>query len=173
MAELDFVPAVHYGKWEKAREEHKKKYWEKFKEDNPDWESMSGFTRGYKWDQYYREEFKKWNAANSIKVEVKDASGEVLYVKWVPNLIYQSDQWDNLKAKHPNKNGDSLEQWLSDYRKIKEELDSMLPTGSTVSHRLPQFRGTFMNSVRNSMPLEKGPFKTANAWRKTFGRRVI
>lgn len=173
MAELDFVPAVHYGKWEKAREEHKKKYWEEFKKDNPGWESMSGFTRGYKWDQYYRKEFKKWNAANSIKVEVKDASGEVLYVKWVPNLIYQSDQWDNLKAKYPNKNGDSLEQWVSDYRKIKEELDSMLPIGSTVSQRLPQFRGTFMNSVRNSMPLEKGPFKAANAWRKTFGRRVI
>ena len=49
----------------------------------------------------------------------------------------------------------------------------MLPVGATVSHRLPQFRGTFMNSVRNAAPLEKGMFKKANAWRKTFGRRVI
>lgn len=173
MAELDFVPAVHNGKWEKERDEFKQQAWEDFKTANPDWQSMSGFTRGYKWDAFLRPKMKDWNNHHSIKVEVKDAAGNVLYVKWVPNLIYQSDQWDNLKAKYPNKNGDSLEQWLSDYRKIKEELDSMLPIGATVSHRLPQFRGTFMNSVRNSRPLERGMFKTANAWRKTFGRRVI
>lgn len=173
MAELGFVPAVHNGRWEAERDAFKEQMWEDFKVANPDWESMSGFTRGYKWDQFLRPKMKDWNNHHSIKVEVKDASGEVLYTKWVPNLIYQSDQWDNLKAKYPNKNGDSLEQWVSDYRKIKEELDSMLPVGATVSHRLPQFRGTFMNSVRNAAPLEKGMFKKANAWRKTFGRRVI
>lgn len=173
MAELGFVPAVHNGRWESERDAFKEQMWEDFKAANPDWESMSGFTRGYKWDQFLRPKMKDWNNHHSIKVEVKDASGEVLYTKWVPNLIYQSDQWDNLKAKYPNKNGNSLEQWVNDYRKIKEELDSMLPVGATVSHRLPQFRGTFMNSVRNSVPLEKGLFKKVNAWRKTFGRRVI
>ena len=173
MAELGFVPTVHNGRWEAERDAFKEQMWEDFKAANPDWESMSGFTRGYKWDQFLRPKMKDWNNHHSIKVEVKDGSGEVLYTKWVPNLIYQSDQWDNLKAKYPNKNGDSLEQWISDYRKIKEELDSMLPVGATVSHRLPQFRGTFMNSVRNAAPLERGMFKKANAWRKTFGRRVI
>lgn len=170
---LSSIPALHYGSWEKAREEHKKLHWEKFKTANPNWQSMSGFTRGYAWDQYYRKEFKDWNSKNSIKVEVKDNGGNVLYVKWVPNFIYQSNRWNELKAKYPSKNGDSLEQWVADYRKIKEELDSMLPVGSTTSYRLPQFRGTFMNSVRNSAPLEKGGFKTAKAWKKTFGRRVV
>lgn len=174
MAELGFVPAVHNGRWEAERDEFKKQMWEDFKAKNPNWASMSGFTRGYKWDAFLRPKMKDWNARNSIKVEVKDpATGDVIYTKWVPNLIYQSDQWDNVKAKYPNKNGDSLEQWLADYRKIKEELDSMLPIGATVSYRLPQFRGTFMNSVRNSRALERGAFKTANAWRKTFGRRVV
>lgn len=168
------VPAVHYGSWEKAKDEFKKQAWEDFKAKNPNWESMSGFTRGYKWDQYMRPLMKDWNGHNSIKVEIKDpATNDVLYVKWVPNLIYQSDQWNNLKAKYPPKNGETLEKWLYDYRKIKEELDSMLPIGATTSYRLPQFRGTFMNSVRNSRALEKGSFRTANAWRKTFGRRVI
>ena len=188
MAELGFVPAVHYGKWEAARDNFKKQAWEQFKKENPGWESMSGFARGAKWDAFLRASYieveengrkvtykgmKDWNAHHSIRVDVKDAAGNVKYVKWVPNLIYQSDQWDKLKAKYPNKNGESLESWVHDYRKIKEELDSMLPVGATVSNRLPQFRGTFMNSVRNSMPLEKGPLKKANAWRKTFGRRVI
>ena len=174
MGELGYVPAVHYGSWEKARDEFKKQAWEDFKTANPNWSSLSGFTRGFKWDQYLRPLMKDWNTHNSIKVEIKDpATHEILYVKWVPNAVYSSDQWDNLKAKYPDKNGESLERWLYDYRQIKNELDSMLPIGSTTSHRLPQFRGTFMNSVRNSRPLEKGIFKTANAWRKTFGRRVI
>ena len=174
MGELGYVPAVHYGSWEKARDDFKKQTWEDFKAKNPNWESMSGFMRGFKWDQYMRPLMKDWNARNSIKVEVKDPkTHEVLYVKWVPNAIYASDQWDNLKAKYPDKNGESLERWLYDYRQIKYELDSMLPVGATTSYRLPQFRGTFMNSVRNSKALERGRFKTANAWRKTFGRRVV
>lgn len=174
MGELGYVPAVHYGSWEKARDEFKKQAWEDFKNANPNYSTMSGFTKGFKWDQYLRPLMKDWNAHNSIKVEIKDPNThEVLYVKWVPNAIYASDQWENVKAKYPDKNGESLERWLYDYRQIKNELDSMLPVGSTTSYRLPQFRGTFMNSVRNSRPLEKGSFKTANAWRKTFGRRVI
>ena len=169
----DEPQCINNGKWETERDEFKKEMWEKFKEENPDLQSLSGFTRGYKWDAFLRPAMKKWNDAHSLRVEVKDASGETLYTKWVPNFSYVYDAWDELKAKYPNKNGDSLERWMHDYRKIKEELDSMLPVGATVSWRLPQFRGTFMNSVRNSRPLEKGAFKTANAWRKTFGRRVI
>ena len=176
--------AVHYGSWEKAREEFRRKAWEKFKEKNPDWSNMTPYVRGLKWDKFLRnmgsikidgcKSMKEWNAANSVKVEVKDPkTNEVLYVKWVPNKIYQSDQWEKLKQKYPDKNGESLEKWIYDYRKIKEELDSMLPVGSTVSYRLPQFKGTFMNSLRNAKALEKGRFKNANAWRKTFGRRVV
>lgn len=174
MTELNESIAVHYGSWEKARDEFKKQAWKDFKTVNPDWNQLSGFTRGYKWDQYLRPLMKDWNNHNSIKVEVKDpATGDVLYVKWVPNKLYETDQWDNLKAKYPPKNGETIERWLYDYRQIKQELDSMLPIGSTTSYRLPQFRGTFMNSVRNSRALEHGPLKTTNAWRKTFGRRVV
>ena len=175
MKDLNEVPAVHYGSWEKARDEFKKQAWEDFKTENPDWEGMSGFARGYKWDEYLRPKMKQWNKQNSIKVEVLDENGETKYIKWVPNKIYESSQWEELKKKYPNRtsNNDSLERWIKDYRQIKNELDSMLPVGSTTSYRLPQFRGTFMNSVRNQMNVEEGTFKRANAFRKTFGRRVV
>lgn len=175
MKDLNEVPAVHYGSWEKARDEFKKQAWEDFKAENPDWEGMSGFARGYKWDEYLRPKMKQWNKQNSIKVEVLDENGEIKYIKWVPNKIYESSQWEELKKKYPNRtsNNDSLERWIKDYRQIKNELDSMLPVGSTTSYRLPQFRGTFMNSVRNQMNMEGGAFKRANAFRKTFGRRVV
>lgn len=172
MKELNHVPAVHYGSWEDARQKFKEATWEAFKTENPDWEGMSGFARGLKWDQYLRPKMKQWNKQNSIKVEITDpTTGDTKYVKWVPNAIYESDQWEQLKQKYPRKHGakDSLEQWVNDYRKIKSELDALLPVGATTSYRLPQFRGTFMNSVRNQGALDN----KFNAFRKTFGRRVV
>lgn len=176
MDTLGYVPAVNYGKWENAREEKIKELWEDFKSKNPDWASMSGYTRGYKWTKFKKDAMKEWNGINSIKVEVLDPdTGDVAYVKWVPSALYASDAWDNLMSKYPKKSGDkdSLSQWVYDYRKIKDELDGLLPVGATSSYRLPQFKGTFMNSVRNSAALEKGRFKKLNSFRKTFGRRVI
>ena len=181
----DTPPCINYGKWEKDREEWKKAAWEEFKKQNPDWENLrdkSKFSLGYKWDEFLRRDkkysMKKWNAEHSIRVNVKDDSGEILYVKWVPNLTYASDAWDNLTAKYKDikdKKGntiDSLRQWIDEYRKIKEELDSMLPVGTTVRQRLPQFRGTFMSSVRNSAQ-GSGPLSKTKAWLKTFSRRVV
>ena len=172
--DVNKIYAVNHGAWEKAREEHKKQHWEEFKKNNPDWKSMSGFTRGLLWHQYYSPKMKEWNKANSIKVKVRNEDGSIKYVKWVPNRVYETDAWNNLKAKYPQKiNNDSLTRWMSDYLTLKHELDSMLPEGAATSHRAPQFRGTFMNTVRNKAPFEKGYFKKAKAWWKTFGRRGI
>ena len=172
------VYAVNHGKWEKAREEYKKQVWEDFKKDNPDWQSMTGFIRGMKWDDYLRRpehSMKSWNRANSIKVVVKDENGDTKYVKWVPNALYKTDAWEKLEAKHPKKQGanDSLRKWMGEYMAIKQELDSMLPEGATQYYRLPQFRGTFINSVRNKALLKSGVLKGARALGNTFGRRAI
>lgn len=171
--DINEVYAVDHGEWERKRDEHKKELWEKFKEANPDWKSMSGFMRGLKWNEYFGKERKKWNKANSLKVTVKDPKGNVRYVKWVPNALYKSDSWDKLEKKYPPKGGDSIRKLVYDYMQLKQELDSQLPEGATVSYRLPQFRGTFMNSVRNKAILEGGHFKKTKSWFKTFGRRVL
>lgn len=173
MQDSDYVPCVNYGKWEKAREDFKKQKWEEFKQANPQWEGWSGLMKGYKWDSFFGPKMKEWNKANSIKVTVKDEKGDVKYVKWVPNRLYESNAWDHLLYKYDENKRSEIIQWVNDYRTIKKELDSLLPLGSTSSYRLPQFRGTFMNSVRNSAPLEKGLFKKQKSLVRTFGRRTI
>lgn len=171
--DINEVYAVDHGKWERKRDEHKQKLWEEFKKKNPDWKSMSGFMRGLKWDEYFGKERKKWNKANSLKVTVRDSDGKVKYVKWVPNALYKSDSWNKLEKKYPPKGKDSIRRLVHDYMQLKQDLDSQLPAGATVSYRLPQFRGTFMNSVRNKAISEEGHFKKTKSWFKTFGRRVF
>lgn len=168
------VYAVSWGTWEKARDEFKKQEWENFKSLNPNWQSMSNLARGLAWQEHIRTKMKDWNKANSIKVKCIDSEGNK-YIKWVPNMIYKSDTWDNLKAKYPHtKNNDNISRWVSDYMEIKHELDSFLPGGSTVFYRMPQFRGTFNNTVRNKANFfETGHYKKARSWMKTFGRRGI
>lgn len=171
----DEVYAVDHGKWERARNEFKKAKWEEFKQNYPDWETMSGFARGWSWDEFFGPEMKEWNQLNSIRVVVTDDQGNAKYVKWVPNQIYKTDAWDNLKEKYkqPQNSEDNITRWMHDYMAIKQRLDALLPPGSTLSYRAPQFRGSFGNSVRNQMEQEKGVFKKAKAFRKIYGRRAI
>ena len=177
-----YVPSVNYGNWERDRLEYKKKLWEELKAEYPDLLNMSGFAKGYLWDKKLKVGLKYWNEGNlakgieahSVKVQVKDPqTGEVLYTKWVPSAKYESDAWSKVKDKYKDVKGDSVAKWVHDYLKLKESLDAKLPFGSTVSYRLPQFRGTLMNSVRNAKPLEEGSAKGLKAFGKTFGRRAI
>lgn len=169
------VYAVSYGKWEKARNDFKKQKWEDFKTANPGWQGMPNLARGLAWDQYFRPEMKAWNKQNSIKVKITAPDGSK-YIKYVPNQLYKSDAWDNLVQKYSDaaqrsKTGDSLARWMNDYMEIKTELDSFLPKGATVSYRMPQFRGTFNNTVRNKVNFYgKG---RVGAGLSTLGRRGI
>ena len=168
------VYAVNHGEWERRREEHKKKHWEIFKKNNPGWEKWSGLVRGLKWDEYYRPEYKKWNATNSLKVEGKTKEG-YKFSRWVPNKVYKTDAWDKLNAKVESSKGkgnrDSLNAWMHDYMKIKEQLDDMLPPGATMHYRMPQFRGSFSNTIRNKANYY-GKGKTKSFF-ETLGRRGI
>lgn len=149
--------SVNYGKWEKAREEFKKAKWEEFKVNNPTWKSMSGFTRGYLWDQFYRGQYKIWNKQNSVQVVYTDPiTNNIIKKQWLPNALYKyedNEGWNLVNDKYKDKeteDGDNIYSWIRDYMEIKRQLDSMLPEYATVSRRLPQFRGTFSASIRNS-----------------------
>lgn len=140
--------AVNYGEWEKAREEFKKQCWENFKSLNPNWESWTGFTRGWEWDKYFRPLMKDWDKENSTIIKIKDGQGNVIRVEKHPNAKYKSTQFDDMVAKYPG-----IQYFLAEIRQIKEELDSLLPEGAAYNWRAPQFKGTFMNKVQNKRML--------------------
>lgn len=140
--------AVNYGEWEKAREEFKKQCWENFKALNPNWESWTGFTRGWEWDKYFRPLMKDWDKTNTTFINIKDGQGNVIRVEKHPNAKYKSTQFDDIVEKYPG-----IQNFLAEIRQIKEELDSLLPDGATHNWRAPQFKGTFMNKVQNKRML--------------------
>lgn len=140
--------AVNYGEWEKAREEFKKQCWENFKALNPNWESWTGFTRGWEWDKYFRPLMKDWDKTNTTIIKVKDSQGNVIKVEKHPSAKYKSTQFDDMVARYPG-----IQNFLAEIRQIKEELDSLLPDGATHNWRAPQFKGTFMNKVQNKKML--------------------
>lgn len=144
--------SVNWGEWEKAREDFKKKCWEDFKKINPNWESWSGFTRGYQWDKFFRPLMKDWNKNNSTNVPIKDDSGRIIRVEWHPNIKYKSTQFDELCKKYPG-----INDYLGRIRELKDGLDRKISIGATISCRAPQFKGTFTNKLQNKRMLYSLP----------------
>ena len=157
MDELGYVPAVNHGDWEQKREEKLKELREGFKTKYPDWQNMPSIVRGLKFDEYSKKKLKNWHKENSFKVKVTDDKTGKKYTLWIPNAKYASDAWDNLLQKYKpitNSKGrvvDTLSLWVSDYLAIKKELDSQLGFNATLTHRLPQFKGTLGNKTRNAV----------------------
>lgn len=170
------VPALNYGWWEEEKEKARQEAWEDFKSKYPNYKEMPGMVREYHWNEVLKDAMKAFHAKNSVKVTVEDEYGEELYKKWVPNIIYESTQWEELKQKYDkknknNKSGDSMTKVVRAYLDIKRSLDDLLPMGATETHRLPQFRGTFTSAIRRKAEEKSGPLKKTRSWLSTLGRR--
>lgn len=75
----------------------------------------------------------------------KDSEGNDILSK----PVYHSTQWDEVVG---NKTyGKEREQFINQLRAIKMELDSYLPVNSNRVYRMPMFRGTFIERMKNRM----------------------
>lgn len=131
----------------------------KFKAENPqlDPNSQRFLTE---WEMFFKGERK----AFFLNTHHREGEGE--NKKWVLNDEYVSREYakrflkvdverqdwemsakiaDTMSGISPEKT--ILEKWLS----IKAELDARIPMGSTTLHRLPQFRGDYLDRLRNEM----------------------
>jgi hypothetical protein len=98
-------------------------------------EGKSDFEKSLLWDQFFKPQAKSWHKAHSAWNKAEN--------RWYPNDGYKSEQYRTTIAGTPK------EGWLNKYMNLKRELDGFLPNGSTNVYRMPQFKGTTMNKIRN------------------------
>lgn len=125
------------GEWEASFEEQKRQALEDFKNANPDLDSKSDFEKGVMWDNYFKPIAKQWHKLNSTFV-IDPVANEGRYM---PNNSYRDSSWDRLPLEVQNLIGDIVQ--------LKRNIDSRLGETHTKDYRAPQFKGTFMDKVRN------------------------
>ena len=169
MDDNDNMLAVNYGKWEKARYEHRKEFMKEFKERHPNWESMSGFERGMLFNKEYKKAYAEWNEENSIPKEEKDEFGNVISRTWKPNAKYASSQYNDMIHKYRDKKGRvTLQKWLGEMYEIKRELDGLLDPGATHTWRAPQFKGVISTRIANKRASNSFIESTGMSMRESF-----
>lgn len=98
-----------------------------------DFDNKTDFEKALMWQSYYRPFYKDWHRNHSNFDQ--DAG------RYIPkDSLYHNYDFDELSIEE--------RQWLGKLMDIKEQLDN-LTGGAMPAHRLPQFKGTFMNRVRN------------------------
>lgn len=111
---------------------------ERFKRAHPEYQRWSDTVKGEKWRIFAKREIKQWHEEHSLHDET---TGE-----YSPNPnLYRNDAYYELMDKRPD-----LREWYEDkYIPLKTELDGKIPQGATRLYRAPQFRGTFVNKIKN------------------------
>ena len=138
----NIVSKYVWGDYEADWAEFKKKCAEDFKEAHPEIENMTDFERSILWDSYFKPLARTWHRGNGASPAHSQWSEEEQ--RYIPSDDYLSQQYIDTIESNPERL-----KWLNKYMQLKKSLDSRLPEGSTNSVRMPQFKGTFMNRVRN------------------------
>ena len=161
----NLISERNWGEWERLYKEDKKKWEDDWYENNKDMFSSKA-------DMYNNAIFltafgawrEGWHNDHSVKIELKDADGNPLKYedgkikkRWAPVIKtdpqasskpfdFYNEKWDKLQ------DNPKAAQWLKEYMKLKQELDSLLPDGSTnaLGVRAPQFMGTHTDRLTNA-----------------------
>lgn len=134
----NLIDPLLWGIWERDYEEFMKKHKQSFLEEqskNPSFTYKSELEKTLLWQQYFEPIRKAWHKGHST---FRPDSG------WIPmDSKYHNYEYDKLAFTSP-----AAISLLKEIMSLKELLDSM--TGNAMpSHRAPQFKGTFFNSIRN------------------------
>ena len=127
---------VNWGDYENDWKEFKEQELENFKQSVPNLDQMTEFEKAVQWDMYFRPLAKAWHTTHS--------EWDQNLNRYAPNSTYYNPDFSDLMAKHPG-----LQGWYNDFMQLKTDLDARLPEGSTLAVRMPQFKGRFVNRVKN------------------------
>lgn len=132
----NIISEFHWGTYEKDWKEFKDKHFELFKQSVPNLEDLTEFEKAIRWQAYFKPHSKEWHKEHS--------TWDAEIGRYIPNDLYENKDFKELMDKYSD-----LKVWYKDFMDIKKGLDSLLPEGSTLSVRMPQFKGTFTNIIRN------------------------
>lgn len=139
----NIVSRYVWGDYEADWAEFKKKCIADFKELHPELENSTDFEKTILWESYFRPLERVWKKGDGASPAHAQWSEEEH--RYIPSDMYLSQQYIDTIENHPERL-----KWLKEYMELKKDLDSRLPEGSTNSVRMPQFKGTFANRVRNA-----------------------
>ena len=132
----NIVSPICWGDYENNWIEFKKRCIEEFNQKYPNLEGKSDFEKSLLWDNFFKPKAKMWHKGNSNWDSERNM--------YIPNNTYESKQYNTYIKPYTER-----EEWLKEYMQLKAELDNKLPEGSIPLHRMPQFKGTFCNKIRN------------------------
>lgn len=134
----NIISERNWGVWEREHDAFMKEEKEKFLKQHEvspgvyDFDDKTEFEKALLWNTYFKPLNKSWHKNNSF---FDQEAG-----RYIPNDSYLNGQYGHLSSEELH--------WLDEIVAIKEQLDAFTG-GQMPSHRMPQFKGTFMNRVRN------------------------
>lgn len=147
----NILSRAHWGKYETDWDAFRKKSRDEFMANN-DLNNKSEFIRSQMWNDFFKPRAKEWHKFHSDWDAEKGL--------YVPNLRESPELINYLNPKFDDLTKDQ-QLWLSDLMEMKETLDSLLPQGSTNLVRMPQFKGTTVNKIRNKKLISNTKLSTA------------
>lgn len=140
-----FISSVYWGLWEQRYKDMMKTSREAFKEAHRldsggyDYDNLSDFEKSLLWDSFLKERVKAWHKENSVWDEEEG--------RYMP-----SNTSDNGKTNYTNPEFSKLtlgqRQFLGELMDIKAQMDGFIDNSMPLL-RAPQFKGRFINRVRN------------------------
>ena len=94
------------------------------------------------WDNFFKPKAKIWHKGDATHIAHSQWDNQ--QQMYIPSSDYESEQYKRDIQPYPER-----VKWLNEYMQLKADLDSRLPEGSMPLHRMPQFKGTFSNKIRN------------------------
>lgn len=135
----NIISEHNWGDWESDFEEFKESEKKAFLEAKKgDLENKSDIEKAVMWDTWFRAKAKEWHKTHSRWDDVAQTR--------VPNNSYYNPEFEKLMSKYPE-----LRSWYDDFMELKRSLDGRIPEGSTMSVRMPQFKGRFIARVKNQI----------------------
>lgn len=137
----NYIDKRNWGEWSRDYKEWKAEMQELFLKEFPDAAQDSDIVKGAKFEAWFKPLRKEWNKQHSEWIEDPRNPLEVILA---PKLsLYKNHNYDLLTEE------DKV--FLEKIKTLKMSIDSKLYRAGVLHYRAPQFKGTFINLVRNNM----------------------